>query len=81
LRFVATSTLQLLAPGTPCELARPGQKYTGAAIKTGRILDKVRKALRDVDSDNLGFGELVVSNEAQAKTAVDEAVLSFGAAF
>ena len=31
----------------------------------------MRKALRDVDSDSLAFVELDVSDEVQAKTAVD----------
>ncbi|MBN3896421.1 MAG: SDR family NAD(P)-dependent oxidoreductase [Nostoc sp. NOS(2021)] len=47
-------------------------------VATGRNLDKVRNALRDVASDNLAFVQLDVSDEVQAKTAVEEAVKRFG---
>ncbi|MEH1824561.1 MAG: SDR family NAD(P)-dependent oxidoreductase [Nostoc sp.] len=47
-------------------------------VATGRNLDKVRNALRDVTSENLAFVQLDVSDEVQAKTAVDEAVKQFG---
>ncbi|MEH2009498.1 SDR family NAD(P)-dependent oxidoreductase [Nostoc sp.] len=46
-------------------------------VATGRNLDKVRNALRDVASENLAFVQLDVSNEVQAKTAVAEAVKRF----
>lgn len=46
-------------------------------VATGRNLDKVRNALRDVVSENLAFVQLDVSDEAQAKTAVEEAVKRF----
>jgi len=47
-------------------------------VATGRNLDKVRDALRDVASENLAFVQLDVVDEAQAKAAVDEAVKQFG---
>ncbi|MEG4027952.1 MULTISPECIES: SDR family oxidoreductase [unclassified Microcoleus] len=47
-------------------------------VATGRNLDKVRNALRDVASENLAFVQLDVSDEIQAKTAVEEAVKRFG---
>ncbi|MEH2063819.1 MAG: SDR family NAD(P)-dependent oxidoreductase [Nostoc sp.] len=47
-------------------------------VATGRNLDKVRNALRDVASENLAFVQLDVSDEVQAKTAVEEAVKQFG---
>jgi NAD(P)-dependent dehydrogenase (short-subunit alcohol dehydrogenase family) len=47
-------------------------------VATGRDLDKVRSALRDVAGENLGLVQLDVTNEAQAKAAVDEAVKRFG---
>ncbi|MEH1797907.1 MAG: SDR family oxidoreductase [Nostoc sp.] len=47
-------------------------------VATGRNLDKVRNALRDVASENLAFVQLDVSDEVQAKTAVEEAVKRFG---
>lgn len=47
-------------------------------VATGRNLDKVRNALRDVTNENLAFVQLDVSEEVQAKTAVEEAVKLFG---
>ncbi|WP_193196171.1 SDR family oxidoreductase [Nostoc sp. MG11] len=47
-------------------------------VATGRNLDKVRNALRDVTSENLAFVQLDVADEVQAKTGVDEAVKQFG---
>ncbi|MEH2033133.1 MAG: SDR family oxidoreductase [Nostoc sp.] len=47
-------------------------------VATGRNLDKVRNALRDVASENLAFVQLDVSDEVEAKTAVEEAVKRFG---
>jgi NAD(P)-dependent dehydrogenase (short-subunit alcohol dehydrogenase family) len=47
-------------------------------VATGRNLDKVRNALRDVASENLAFVQLDVADEAQANAAVEEAVKSFG---
>ncbi|MEH1966642.1 MULTISPECIES: SDR family oxidoreductase [unclassified Nostoc] len=47
-------------------------------VATGRNLDKVRNALRDVASENLAFAQLDVSDEVEAKTAVEEAVKRFG---
>lgn len=45
---------------------------------TGRNLDKVRNAYRDVASENIAFIELDVADEAQAKAAVAQAVKQFG---
>ena len=47
-------------------------------VATGRNLDKVRASYADVSSDKIAFVELDVADEAQAKTAVDEAVRHFG---
>src|SRR5579862_3882270 len=47
-------------------------------VATGRNLDKVRDAYRDVSSENLAFTQLDVADEAQAKAAVDEALKQFG---
>jgi NAD(P)-dependent dehydrogenase (short-subunit alcohol dehydrogenase family) len=47
-------------------------------VATGRNLDKLRDALRDVAGDNLAFVRLDVADEAQAKAAVEEAVRRFG---
>jgi NAD(P)-dependent dehydrogenase (short-subunit alcohol dehydrogenase family) len=47
-------------------------------IATGRNLDKVRNAYRDVTGDKLAFIQLDVTDEAQARAAVEEAVKRFG---
>jgi NAD(P)-dependent dehydrogenase (short-subunit alcohol dehydrogenase family) len=47
-------------------------------VVSGRDLVKVRAAYSEVTSDNLAFVELDVTNEAQAKDAVDLAVERFG---
>lgn len=57
--------------------ARAALKAGDRVIATGRNLDKVRNALRDA-TENVAFVQLDVSNEAQAKTAVEEAVRRFG---
>ncbi|CAN7672885.1 SDR family oxidoreductase [Variovorax sp. LjRoot175] len=47
-------------------------------VATGRNMQKLRNALRDVASDDLEILQLDVSDEAQATTAVDQAVKRFG---
>ena len=47
-------------------------------VATGRNLDKVRNALRDVTSEKLAFVQLDVADEGQARAAVEEAVKRFG---
>jgi NAD(P)-dependent dehydrogenase (short-subunit alcohol dehydrogenase family) len=47
-------------------------------IATGRSLDKVRNALRDVAGGNVAFVKLDIVDESQAKTAVDEAMKALG---
>jgi NAD(P)-dependent dehydrogenase (short-subunit alcohol dehydrogenase family) len=46
-------------------------------VATGRNLDKIRKALGE-PGDNLALVKLDVTNEANAKAAVDEAIRTFG---
>ena len=46
-------------------------------VATGRSLDKLRKALGD-ETENLFFVQLDVTDETQAKAAVDRAVQRFG---
>jgi len=58
--------------------ARAALKAGDRVVATGRNLDKVRDALRDVAGENLAFVRLDVSEEAQAKAAVEEAVERFG---
>jgi NAD(P)-dependent dehydrogenase (short-subunit alcohol dehydrogenase family) len=58
--------------------AKAALKAGDQVVATGRNLEKVRHALRDVASENLAFVQLDVSNEEQAKTALEEAVKQFG---
>lgn len=58
-------------------IAKTALQAGDRVVATGRNLDKVRNALRDVVSENLAFIQLDVADEAQAKTAVDEAVKQF----
>jgi len=58
--------------------ARAALKAGNRVVASGRNLDKVRNALRDVAGENLALVHLDVSKEAQAKAAVDEAVKRFG---
>ncbi|MEH2357300.1 SDR family oxidoreductase [Nostoc sp.] len=59
-------------------IAKAALQSGDRVVATGRNLDKVRNALRDVASENLAFVQLDVSDEVQAKTAVEEAVKRFG---
>jgi NAD(P)-dependent dehydrogenase (short-subunit alcohol dehydrogenase family) len=58
--------------------ARAALQAGDRVVATGRNLDKVRNAYRDVASDNIAFVQLDVAQEAQAKAAVEEAVKQFG---
>ena len=58
--------------------AKAALKAGDRVVATGRNLDKVRKALRDVAGENIAFVQLDVADEAQAKAAVEEAVKRFG---
>ena len=64
--------------GIGAATARAALKAGDRVIATGRNLDKVRKALSNVAGDRLAFAQLDVANEAQAKTAVDDAMNRFG---
>ena len=59
-------------------IAKAALKAGDCVVATGRNLDKVRSALCDVASEKLALVQLDVSDEVQAKTAVDEAVKQFG---
>jgi NAD(P)-dependent dehydrogenase (short-subunit alcohol dehydrogenase family) len=58
--------------------ARAALKAGDRVVATGRNVQKLRNALRDVASKNLEVLQLDVSDEAQATTAVDQAVKRFG---
>ena len=62
------------AAATTREALKAGERV----IATGRNLDKVSNARRDVAGDNLAFVQLDVANESQAKTAVDDAMKAYG---
>ncbi|THF56537.1 SDR family oxidoreductase [Pseudothauera rhizosphaerae] len=64
--------------GIGAATVRAALKAGDRAVATGRNLAKLRRALRDVANDRLAFVSLDVSDEAQAKTAVQEAVGHFG---
>ncbi len=58
--------------------ARAALKVGNRVVATGRNVEKVRNALKDVAGGNLEVLQLDVSDEAQAKTALDQAVKKFG---
>jgi NAD(P)-dependent dehydrogenase (short-subunit alcohol dehydrogenase family) len=58
--------------------ARAALKAGDRVVATGRSIEKVRNALRDVASENLEVLQLDVSDEAQATTVVEQAVKRFG---
>jgi NAD(P)-dependent dehydrogenase (short-subunit alcohol dehydrogenase family) len=58
--------------------AKAALRAGDCVVATGRNLDKVRAALADVAGDHLAVVRLDVTDEAQAKAAVDEALARFG---
>ena len=58
--------------------ARAALKAGDRIVVTGRDLRKVRATYSNVPSESIAAVELDVTNEAQAKAAVDEAVKRFG---
>jgi len=64
--------------GIGAATARAALKAGDRVVATGRNLDKLRNALRDVAGENLAFVELDVASEVQAKAAVDEAMKVYG---
>jgi NAD(P)-dependent dehydrogenase (short-subunit alcohol dehydrogenase family) len=59
-------------------IAKAALRAGDRVVAKGRDLDKVRSAFRDVASENLAFVQLDVSDEAQSKAAVEEAMKRFG---
>jgi NAD(P)-dependent dehydrogenase (short-subunit alcohol dehydrogenase family) len=59
-------------------VAKAALKAGDRVVATGRNLDKVRGAFRDVTSENIAFVQLDVADEAQAAAAAEEAVKRFG---
>jgi len=58
--------------------ARAALKAGNRVVVSGRDLRKVRAAYSNVPAENIAVVELDVTNEAQAKAAVDEALKRFG---
>lgn len=58
--------------------ARAALKVGNRVVATGRNVEKVRNALKGVAGGNLEVLQLDVSDEAQAKAALDQAVKKFG---
>ena len=63
-----------IGAGTTKAALRAGDRV----VATGRNLDTMRDAYRDVPSERLAFVPLDVADEAQANAAVEEAVRRFG---
>ena len=59
-------------------IAKAALKAGDRVVATARNLDKARNALRDLAGENLAFVQLDVTDEAQAKAAVEEAAEQFG---
>ena len=64
--------------GIGAGIAKTALKAGYRVVATGRNLDKVRKAYRDVASENIAFIQLDVADEAQAQAAVQQAMKQFG---
>jgi len=64
--------------GIGTAIARAALHAGDRVVATGRNLDKVRNALRDVAGDNLAIVQLDVAREPQAKAAIEQAVKRFG---
>jgi NAD(P)-dependent dehydrogenase (short-subunit alcohol dehydrogenase family) len=64
--------------GIGAGIARAALKAGDRVVATARNLDKARNALHDVTGENLAFVQLDVTDEAQAKGAVDQAAKQFG---
>jgi NAD(P)-dependent dehydrogenase (short-subunit alcohol dehydrogenase family) len=63
-----------IGAGTAKAALRAGDRV----VATGRNLEKVRHVFREVPAENIALVQLDVTNEAQAKAAVDAAVERFG---
>jgi len=64
--------------GIGAGIARAALKGGDRVVVTARNLDRARNALRDIANEHLAFVRLDVSDEAQAKAAVAEALKRFG---
>ena len=64
--------------GIGAATARAAVSAGDRVVATGRNLDKVRRALGDLPAESIAFVVLDVNSQAQAKSAVDEAIKAFG---
>ncbi len=64
--------------GIGAGIAKAALKAGDRVVATARDLDRARNALRDIANEHLAFVRLDVSDEAQAKAAVEEALKRFG---
>ena len=64
--------------GIGAGIARAALKAGDRVVATARTLDKARNALSDVAGEHLAFLQLDVTDECQAKAAVERAVNQFG---
>ena len=64
--------------GLGAGIARAALQAGDCVAATGRSVDKLRQALADVASENLALIPLDVSDESQAKSAINEAMKRFG---
>lgn len=64
--------------GIGASVAKAALKAGDRVVATGRNVEKVRSALKDVAGGNLEVLKLDVADEGQAKAAVDQAVKKFG---
>ncbi len=64
--------------GIGAGIAKAALRAGDRVVATGRSLDKLRNALRDVASERLALALLDVVDEARTKAAVEEAVSRFG---
>ncbi len=59
-------------------IAKAALRVGDRVVATGRNLEKVRRVFPDVAPESIAFVQLDVTNEAQAKVAIDEAIKRFG---
>jgi NAD(P)-dependent dehydrogenase (short-subunit alcohol dehydrogenase family) len=64
--------------GIGAGIAKAALRAGDRVVATGRNLDKVRSALREVANENLAFVQLDVADDARANAAVEDAVKRFG---
>jgi NAD(P)-dependent dehydrogenase (short-subunit alcohol dehydrogenase family) len=64
--------------GLGAGIAKAALRAGDRVVATGRNLEKVRNVFPDIGPENIAFVPLDVADEAQAKTAIGEAIRHFG---